>query len=125
MVFAHTFTELALVLACLDILVSPSFFVQGYACPPSFLAVGESCYYLNHTGAAFDLHRLACNRSGGSLVKIDTQSKESLLNSHIAGKVMYISYCKSTPQCVIHFICYSPTLQLAGILPAGKMFYDF
>ena len=32
---------------------------------------------------------------------------------------------KSTPRCVIHFICYSPTNQLAGILPAGKMFYDF
>ena len=85
-------TELAPVLACLDNWVHLLFF-QGYAsCPPNFRAAGGSCYYLNHTGATFDSHQLACNRSGRSLVKIDSQTKESMLNSHIAGKLMYGSY---------------------------------
>ena len=48
--------------------------------------VGESCYYLIRNGAPFDSQVVACNQSGGFLVKIDSQAEESMLSSYIAGK---------------------------------------
>ena len=49
--------------------------------------MGESCYYLIRNGAQFDSQVVACNQSGGYLVKIDSQTEESMLSSYIAGEV--------------------------------------
>lgn len=66
---------------------------QRYLCPPEFLRLGNSCYYLSIEMATWHAAHFACRDRGSQLAALETQWEDTTIRNYIRkpefGMILY------------------------------------